>query len=117
MIKSKKPSKQRVYRRTAPMHVRRKMMSSHLSKELMSKHHKRSIPLRKGDEVLIMRGSFKGVKGVVDEINRSSFKVFIKNVVYEKKNGTKVKIGFDASNLMITNLYSNDAKRFKVMNK
>ncbi len=109
---SRKPSKQRLFRKNAPMHVRRKIMSSTLSKELRSKYKKRSIPVRKGDEVLIMRGSFKGVKGKVVEVNRRKYKVFIDGVFIEKKNGTKVKVGIDSSNLMIINVDNSDAKRF-----
>jgi large subunit ribosomal protein L24 len=113
MIKSKKPSKQRKYRAKAPTHVRRKIMSSHLSPELRKKHKKRSTPVRKGDEVIIMRGSFKGTKGKVEEVNRKRYKVFVENIFYEKKDGTKTKIGIDTSNLMITSLNLDDPKRFK----
>jgi len=112
MILSKKPTKQRNYRRKAPMHARRKMMGSHLSPELRKKYKKRSVPVRKGDEVLIMRGLFKGTKGKVEEVKRKSYKVFVENIFYEKKNGTKVKLAIDASNLMVTSLNTNDAKRF-----
>ncbi len=111
MIKSKKPSKQRKFRRTAPMHIRRKLMSSHLSKELREKYKRRSLPVRKGDEVIIMRGEFKGIKGKVEEVKRKTYKVYIENVYREKKNGTKIRVGFDASNLMITKLNLDDPKR------
>ena len=101
-----------MFKKKAPMHLRRKLMSSHLSPELKKKYKKKSIPIRKGDEVLIMRGSFKGSKGKVEEVKRKSYKVFVENIVYEKKNGTKVRIPINASNLMITSLNVNDAKRF-----
>jgi ribosomal protein uL24 len=109
---SKKPSKQRKYRIKAPTHVRRKMMKSPLSKDLKKKHKKKSIVVRKGDNVVVMRGSFKGVKGKVNEVKRKIYKVFIDNVVREKKDGTKVRIGLDASKIMITSLDNSDPKRF-----
>jgi large subunit ribosomal protein L24 len=112
MIKSKKPSKQRKYRVIAPTHVRRRMMRSSLSKELKKKHKKRSITVRKGDEVIVMKGSFKGTKGKVDEVKRKTYKIFIDNVQIEKKDGTKVRIGLDASKIMITSLNTSDPKRF-----
>ena len=113
MIKSKKPSKQRKYRLKAPMHTRRKMMSAHLSPKLKEKYKKRSIPIRKGDEVIIMRGKFKGSKGKVEDVKRKSYKVYVENVFYEKKDGKKVKIGIDASKLMITSLNLSDQKRLE----
>merc|ERR1719409_296299 len=49
---------------TAPSSVRRKMMSSSLSKELRTKYDCKSVPVRKGDTVLIKCGSKEGgVKG------------------------------------------------------
>lgn len=40
-------------------------MSAPLSKELRKKHSVRSMPIRKDDEVLIAKGTFKGTKGKV----------------------------------------------------
>lgn len=113
MIKSKKPGKQRVYRRTAPIHVRRKIMSSRLSPELRKKHKKKALPVRKGDEVIVLRGSFKKTKGKVESVKRNNYKIFIDNVFREKKDGSKVKIGMDSSNLMITSLDLSDPKRLR----
>lgn len=117
MIKSLKPEKQRKFRTHAKIHERRKMMSSHLSKELRAKLKKRAVPVRKGDEVMVMRGAFSKIKGKVERVIRDQYKVYIDNVFNEKKNGTKVKIPVDASKLMITSLNMNDSKRFKGDNK
>jgi large subunit ribosomal protein L24 len=59
-MKSKKPSKQRKAMYQAPLHRKHKLFSAHLSKELRKQWNKRSLPVRKGDEVKIMRGKFKG---------------------------------------------------------
>jgi ribosomal protein uL24 len=85
-------------------------MSSRLSDELRKKYKKKSVPVRKGDDVIIMRGSFKGVKGKVDSIIRRNYSVLIDNVYTEKKNGTKVKVPVDASKLMITGLNNSDKR-------
>merc|ERR1740115_665778 len=45
---------------TAPSSMRRKMMSSPLSKELKTKYDCKSLPVRKGDTVLIKCGSKEG---------------------------------------------------------
>ena len=43
----------------APSSIRRKMMSCHLSKDLRTKYNCRSVPVRKGDTVLINSGCSK----------------------------------------------------------
>merc|ERR1712088_833379 len=52
--------KQRCRHFNAPSHLRRKIMSAPLSKELRQKHNVRSLPIRKDDEVMVVRGHFKG---------------------------------------------------------
>ena len=48
----------------APSSIRRKMMSCHLSKDLRTKYNVRSVPVRKGDTVIIKSGCSKlGGKG------------------------------------------------------
>lgn len=48
--------KQRKAHFDAPSHLRRKLMSSHLSKDLKKKYNVRAMPVRKDDEVLVVRG-------------------------------------------------------------
>lgn len=44
-------------------------MSSPLSKDLRAKHTARSMPIRKDDEVLIVRGKYKGREGKVTQVS------------------------------------------------
>ena len=53
-------SKSRKRHFNAPSHIRRKIMSSPLSKELRQKYNIRSMPIRKDDEVQVVRGHHKG---------------------------------------------------------
>ncbi|KAG9641006.1 hypothetical protein KCU64_g12646, partial [Aureobasidium melanogenum] len=55
---------------SAPSSVRRTIMSAPLSKELREKYNVRSIPIRKDDEVTIVRGSNKGREGKVTSVYR-----------------------------------------------
>ena len=71
--KSKKPRKQRKFLKLAPLHIRRKMIAAHLSKELREKYKRRSIPVRKGDEVKIMRGEFKGMIGKIVKVDTKKY--------------------------------------------
>lgn len=111
---SKKSGKQRKYRHNAPLHVRHKLMAAHLSKELRKKYEKRSIPIRKGDKVKIMRGKFKNKTGVVEQVILGKYRIYIKDIRREKVDGTKVRVPFYPSNLMITELNIEDKKRLKV---
>ena len=108
---SKKPNKQRKYRKNAPLHIKNKLMSSHLSKELRQKHNKRSISLRKGDKIKIMRGNFKGKTGVVEKVSSKREKVFLSGIEVIKKDGTKKLAPLKPSNLLITQLNTEDKRR------
>jgi large subunit ribosomal protein L24 len=116
-ISSNKPKKQRKYLAQAPNHVKRKLISSNLSKSLRTTHKKRSLPLRKKDTVKVMRGAFKKKTGKVIEINAKYNKVFIENIQKTKKDGTKISIPFDASNLQIIELNTDDKKRINKSNE
>jgi large subunit ribosomal protein L24 len=107
---SEKARKQRKYRFQSPLHVKRRILSSNLSKELRKKIGKRSVPLRKDDTVRIMTGEFKKQKGKISEVSRHKMKVYIEGIQKQKKDGTKVNIPFDPSNLQITEL-AEDKKR------
>jgi large subunit ribosomal protein L24 len=71
------PRKQRKYRFNAPLHVRKKFTASHLSRELRKKYQLRSLGLRKGDRVKVMRGQFKGKTGKVERVDLRRDKAFI----------------------------------------
>ena len=79
-------------------------MSSHLSKDLRTKHSVRAMPIRKGDEVTIVRGGSKTQAGKVITVYRRRFSVHIERVVRQKPNGQTVPIPVHPSNLIITKL-------------
>jgi large subunit ribosomal protein L26e len=88
----------------APSHIRRKLMSSPLSKELRGKYGCKRIPIRKDDEVLVVRGSFKGREGKVIECYRKKFRIYVDKVSREKANGATVNVGVHPSKVVITKL-------------
>ncbi len=110
---SKQPRKQRKYRFKAPLHIKHKMLGGGLSKELRKKYQKRSIPLRKGDNVKITTGTFKGKKGKISIVNTKKMIVYIEGVQKTRKDGTKVNIPLHPSNLIIIDLNLEDKKRTK----
>ncbi|UZE93640.1 MAG: 50S ribosomal protein L24 [Candidatus Pacearchaeota archaeon] len=114
---SKQPRKQRKYKAKAPLHVKHKMLATHLSKELRKKHGKRSITLRKDDVVKIIRGTFKGKQGKISIVNMKKIRVYIEGIQRTRKDGTKVNVPFNPSNLIIVELNLDDKKRNKKLRR
>ena len=103
--------------KTEPLHVKRKKMSTHLSPELRKKYNKRSIGIRKGDKVKIMRGEFKGKTAKVEKVSVVKQKVYLEGIKRRKIDGKEVPIPFHASNLMIIELDTSDAWRSKIIKR
>ena len=109
--KSTQPRKQRMYRYNAPLHIKQKFMHVHLSPELRKKYSLRNTQLKKGDKVKIMRGQFRKKEGRVERISLKKEQVFITGIEKIKKEGTKLLVAFQPSNLMLTELNLDDKKR------
>tara|TARA_Y100000310_G_C20479802_1_gene714140 strand:+ start:449 stop:883 length:435 start_codon:yes stop_codon:yes gene_type:complete len=116
-IGSTQVRKQRKYRYNAPLHLRHKFLSAHLSKELKKKYDKRSFPLRKGDEVLVMRGKFTKKKGKITSVDLKNAKVTIEGLQRSKQDGSKVSVKLDPSNLQIVSLNLEDKKRVSALER
>ncbi len=114
-IASKRPGKQRKYRAQAPLHIKHKFMSANLSKELRKKYGKRSLPLRKGDEVLVQRGAFKKKKAKVVLVQLKRTRVALEGIQRTKKDGTKVNVFFNPRALQIHTLTLDDKKRISTL--
>jgi large subunit ribosomal protein L24 len=117
LMKSKKPSKQRKAFYQAPLHRKHKFLASHLSKELRNQWKRRSLTLRKGDEVKIMRGKFAGTVGKVSSIDLKDLRVYIENVKRKKVSGEEVHVPIHPSKLMITNPVMDDPRRKEIIER
>ncbi len=115
--RSKQPRKQRKYRYNAPLNIKSKFMGCHLSKELRGKYKKRSITVRKGDSVKVLRGQFKKKTGKIDRVNIKKSKVYITGIEVTKKDGTKALYPIHPSNIIITELNLDDKKRKKSLER
>ena len=78
------PRKQRKARYTAPAHARGKHLSATLSKDLRADLGKRSLPVKSGDKVRVLRGDFKGHEGEVLTVDYGSYKVTVEEVTLSK---------------------------------
>jgi len=80
-------------------------MSAPLSKELRIKYQIRTMPVRKDDEVQVMRGHFKGQQvGKVTQVYRKRYCLYIERIQREKANGTTVPVAIHPSKVIIVKL-------------
>lgn len=114
---SVQPRKQRKHRHNAPLHARRRFLSAHLSPALREAFKRRSLPLRKGDEVTVMRGSSRGKKGQVDRVDLKRLRVTIDSIKVKKADGSEVHLPFQPSNLLITRLALDDPWRKGILDR
>lgn len=112
---SSAPRKQRKYRANAPLHLRQHMLSAHLAKDL--RIYGRSARLRKGDEVTVMRGKYRGTHGKVERVDMEALKIYVDAAKRKRVSGQEVMAPLDASNLKITRLYMEDARRKKLLER
>ena len=64
----------------------------------------RSIPVRKDDEVRIVRGKYKGREGKVTQVYRKKWVIHVDRVQRDKSNGATAPIGIHPSNVVIITL-------------
>ena len=114
---STKPRKQRNYRTRSSLHLKQKLVHSQLSKPLREKYKKRNIGLRKSDKVKIMVGKFRKHEGKVEKINLTKTEVYVSGAETTRKDGTKQLIALHPSNLMITELNTDDKLRLKILER
>lgn len=112
-----KPSKQRKMLYQAPDHIRHKLFSALLSPELRASHGIRSLPVRCGDTVRIMRGDHKGFEGKITRVDRKKYRIFIEGLTREKVDGTTIFVPVHPSKVMITRLNLDDKWRKKTLER
>ena len=64
----------------------------------------RSIPIRKDDEVEIVRGSNKGSEGKVTSVYRLKYQIHVERVTRDKASGQSVPLGIHPSKVVIKKL-------------
>jgi large subunit ribosomal protein L24 len=111
--RSVQPRRQRKFLINAPLHIKRKLLSATLDKSLRTKNKRRSIEVRKNDEVVVMSGKFEKKQGKVTKIDVKKTRVQIDGLTIKKKDGEKIPVWFHPSKLKIIKLDDSDNKRLK----
>ena len=114
---TKQPRKQRKAHSNAPLHKKQKAMSAILSDELMEDYDRRSLHVRKGDTVEIMRGQFKGHKGKVEKVSLKKGLIFIEGATIPKADGTDRFYPIWPSKVRIIKVDMKDEKRNKIVER
>lgn len=117
MQATKNPRKQRKLLFNAPAHIRHKLMASPLSPELLAQRGIKSLPVRKGDTVRVLRGDHKGFEGKVSRIDLKHYRVFLEGLTREKVDGSTVFVALHPSKIMIRTLNLDDKRRKAVLER
>jgi large subunit ribosomal protein L24 len=112
-----KPTKQRKKLFQAPDHIRYKLFAAPLSPELRASHGVKTLPVRSGDSVRIMRGDQKGFEGKITSINRKKYRIYVEGLTREKVDGTTIFVPIHPSKVMITRLNLDDKWRKKILDR
>ena len=110
-------SKQRKRHFSAPFHKKHSLMSAHLAASLRGKINARSLPLRKGDKVRIMRGDFKDYEGEITKVDLKAIQVYVDGAVVEKADGTRIEYPIHPSNIEIIDINRKDEMRDKAIER
>ncbi|MEM3573122.1 MAG: 50S ribosomal protein L24 [Nitrososphaeria archaeon] len=110
-MSSTKPSKVRKRVLNAPWHIKNKMLNARLSDELRLKYGVKTVRVRKGDSVKIVRGEFAGVEGKVTSVDLKTGRITVEGVFRENIRGEQVPVKIHASKIIITSLNLEDKLR------
>jgi large subunit ribosomal protein L24 len=113
----KNPKKQRKRMFNAPAHLRHKLMSAPLSHELTASRGAKTLPVRKGDTILIKRGDNKGFEGKVSRVDLKAYRIYIEGLTREKVDGTNIFLPIHPSKVEIRNLNLDDKWRKSILER
>ena len=110
-ISSSSPRRQRKALYTADSFERRVRMGVPLSRELRTRFHTRTVPIRKGDTVRVLSGSFAGREERVAKVHRRDYRVTLDNVTLKTAEEKLKPLTLGVGNLVITRLNLSDPWR------
>jgi large subunit ribosomal protein L24 len=113
----KNPGKQRKKLFNAPAHIRHKLMSAPLSHELTASKGAKTLPVRRGDTILIKRGDNKGFEGKVSRVDLKAFRIYVEGLTREKVDGTNIFLPVHPSKVEIRNLNLDDKWRKNILER
>jgi ribosomal protein uL24 len=79
-------------------------LSAALSKELQRQHGVKRLPIRREDEVSVVRGKFKGRGGQVTAVKLRALRILVETCENKKASSEVAKVPIHPSNVTITKL-------------
>jgi large subunit ribosomal protein L24 len=115
--RSTQPRRQRKAVFTANHQERRRRMAVPLSRELRKRYGRRSLPIRKGDTVRVLSGSYStvGEERRVAKIDRRHYRITLDNVTAKTADAKLKPLPIRPSHLVLTKLNLSDAWRRRVL--
>lgn len=86
-------------------------MSCRLAKDLKEKYQVRSLPIRRGDTVKILKGKGKNKSGKVVQVYRKRWCIYVDKVNRDKQNGQTVFLPIKPSYCVIETLHINKDRK------
>ncbi|MCC6003351.1 MAG: 50S ribosomal protein L24 [Thermofilum sp.] len=111
----RKIRKREVYH--ASLHARSKRIIAPLSRELAQKLGVKRIRVRRGDRVLIVRGSFKGHEGKVTSVDVKRGRIHVEGAMLRKADGTEVPYPIHPSKVVAVELDLSDPRRKELIER
>jgi len=116
-ISSKSPGKQRKKMYSAPVHANKNRLKCRLDEFLQEEYGLRSLVVKTGDLVKIMRGQFRDTEGKVIRVDHKDVEVFLDNATVTKADGKEVNIPVHPSNIMLVKLELDDERKQLIESK
>ena len=116
-ISSKSPGKQRKKMYSAPVHANKNRLKCRLDEFLQEEYGLRSLVVKTGDLVKIMRGQFRDTEGKVIRLDHKDVEVFLDNATVTKADGKEVNIPVHPSNIMLVKLELDDERKQLIESK
>ncbi|MBS3794691.1 MAG: 50S ribosomal protein L24 [Candidatus Thorarchaeota archaeon] len=110
----KSPSKQRKRIHQGSIHSHKNMFNVRLDEFLREEYGLRSMKLKKGDLVKIMRGRFRETEGTVERLDYKEVRVYLDSATTEKADGTEINVPIHPSNLMLLQPEMDDEREERI---
>jgi large subunit ribosomal protein L24 len=92
-------------------------MAAPLSHELAASKKAKSLPVRKGDTVRVVRGDHIGFEGKVNRVDLKNYRIFLEGLTREKVDGTNIFVSVHPSKVIIKNLKLDDKWRKVILER
>ncbi|MBE0525765.1 MAG: 50S ribosomal protein L24 [Candidatus Thorarchaeota archaeon] len=116
-VSSKSPGKQRKKLYNSPIHTNKNRLKCRLDEFLQEQYGLRSLVVKTGDLVKIMRGQFRDTEGKVVRVDYKDVQVFLDSATVTKADGKEVNIPIHPSNIKLVKLDMNDERKRLIESK